>query len=270
MKIRNTIAILLTAAALCSCSSKKLAYFQNAEENIPVELAKRDYTIKIAPADELMITVNSEVPEAAIAYNMPLANPAKVTGEENSRELIEVTSTSRMQTYIVDPEGYINFPVLGRIHVAGLTTRQLATSLTERLSKDVENPYVRVEIVNFKVNVMGEVLKPSAVTVRGDRFSVMDALASAGDMTVFGRRDNLLVMREEDGQIKYHRLDMTDPKVVESPYYYLQQNDVVYVEPTTKRSNQSEAQANGYKVQIISAVSSICSVLSTMIIALTR
>lgn len=235
-----------------------------------MELSNRDYSIKIAPADELMITVNSDVPEAAVAYNLPMANPAKVTGEANSRELVEVSSQTRIQTYIVSPEGYINFPVLGRIHVAGLTTRQLATSLTERLEKDVENPYVRVELVNFKVNVLGEVLKPSAVPVRGDRFSVMDALAAAGDMTVFGRRDNLLVMREEDGKIQYHRLDMTDPKVVESPYWYLQQNDVVYVEPTTKRSSQSEAQANSFKVQIISAVSSICSVLSTMIIAITR
>lgn len=270
MKIRNIIATALTAVLLCSCSAKKLAYFEAADDAMAMQLASSDYSIKIAPSDELMITVNSDVPEAAVAYNLPMANPAKITGDPNSKEVVEVSTQARIQTYIVSPEGYINFPVLGRIHVAGLTTRQLATSLTERLEKDIANPYVRVELVNFKVNVLGEVLKPAAIPVRGDRFTVLDALAGAGDMTVYGRRDNLLVMREENGKIQYHRLDMTDPKVVESPYYYLQQNDVVYVEPTSKRSSQVEVQNNSFKIQLVSAVSSIISVISTMVIAITR
>jgi polysaccharide export outer membrane protein len=194
---------------------------------------------------------------------MPLQNPAI------SDELLVNTSTSRQQTYKVTKDGDITMPTLGKIHVEGMTTNELSEYLTRRIAQDVEGPFVRVELVNFKINVIGEVNSPGAYTFSNERVSVLDALAQAGDMTIFGRRENVTIVREENGKVAYHKLDLTDSKVVNSPYYYLKQNDVVYVEPTEVKKGQSEYnQNNSYKVSVVSAIVSGCSVVVSLLIAL--
>ncbi|MCM1291757.1 MAG: polysaccharide biosynthesis/export family protein [Prevotella sp.] len=262
--MRKTIYLLLLALIVCSCkSNQQLAYFvdlQGSPEGI-IPLQRQD--IKIEPEDELLINVTSEVPEASSAYNLPFNVPG---GKDN---ILTNTTTSEKQTYIVDRAGNINFPVLGRIHVEGLTTRQLAEELTRRIAVDVEAPYVRVELINFRIKVMGEVLKPGSYKFDTERVSVLDALAEAGDMTIFGRRDNVTIWREENGTATYHKLNLNDSKIINSPYYYLKQNDVVYVEPGEAKAGQSEYnQNNSFKVSVVSTIVSGCSVIASLLIAL--
>lgn len=259
----------LTVAAAClviltGCSThNRLAYFQDvatqAEGTVPLQKIQ----VKIEPDDELMINVSSEFPEATAIYNLPFNNPGM-------REDLKLNSTvTQKQTYIVNKEGDITFPVLGKIHVAGMTTMQLADELTRRIAADVEAPYVRVELVNFNVNVMGEVQQPGHYKFDTERVTVIDALARAGDMTVFGKRDNVTVWREENGKMTYHHLNLNDSKIHNSPYYYLKQNDMVYVEPSEARAGQAEYnQNNSYKVSVVSAIVSGLSVVASLVIAL--
>lgn len=262
--MRKCIYLLMAVLLLSSCKSKQeLAYFSDLENSVSGTVALQKSDLTIAPMDELMINVTSEVPEASAAYNLPFNIPGA------KEDLLINSTTSQKQTYIVDKAGDIVFPILGKLHVAGMTTSQLAEELTRRIARDVEGPYVRVELVNFKVKIMGEVLRPGSYKFDTERVTVLDALAEAGDMTVFGRRDNVMVWREENGVATYHKLNLNDSKIINSPYYYLKQNDVVYVEPGSARSGQAEYnQNNSFKVSVVSAVVSGCSVVASLLIAL--
>lgn len=254
----------LIALLLTSCGAKKeITYFKNIDDCPEVlDSIYADYAVRIKPADELLITVWSEVAEATQLYNLPQVAYAEA-GD------VEMTGNRKVLSYIVDPDGYISFPVVGKIKVEGMTTTQVADLLTERISNDVRDPLVRVQMANFRVNVMGEVNEPQTVTVTSERFSVLDALSAAGDLTMYGRRDNVLLIREADGKRSYHRLDLTKTDLLTSPYFYLQQNDVVYVEPdAVRRSNAEYNQNNSFKVQIISATISAVSVIASLVIAL--
>ena len=264
MKIAGKIILLVAAVALLTgCKSSNLAYFSDitaTEGSLPLTKS----VLKIEPDDELLINVSAEVPEAAAAYNLPATNIAK-TGSE----MIINTTTTQQQTYIVDKRGDIIFPILGKIHVGVLTTVELADELTRRISADIENPYVRVQLLNFKVNVMGEVEKPGRYEFPSERVTVLDALATAGDMTPYGKRGNVTVWREEDGVVTYHKLDLNDSKTNSSPYFFLKQNDVVYVEPSDARAGQADYnQNNSFKVSVVSAIVSGVSVITTLVIAL--
>ena len=150
--MRKLISILLSIIVLCSCSSTKLAYFENLNNEETGTVGAVDYNIRLVPSDELLITVTSEIPEATAIYNLPITNPAM------NMEIGSVTSVnSKQQTYIVDKSGDINFPVLGKIHVEGMTTFELSDYLTRKISEDVEAPYVRVELVNFKIKVFHKI-----------------------------------------------------------------------------------------------------------------
>lgn len=259
--LSKALVLLFVIASLASCRSKQeLAYFYKHSDADTLNLA--NYSIKIQPADELIITVNSLIPEASYPYNLPVLNPAH-------QGSIEITTTTQNQTYTVDKEGYITFPILGKIHVEGLSTQEIAQLLTDKISEAVDQPIVRVQLVNFRINVLGEVMKPGAIQVKTERFSVLDALAAVGDLTVYGKRDNVLLIREENGERQFHRLNLNEAAIVNSPYFYLQQNDVIYVEPSnTRKSNSEYNQNNSFKIQIASTVVSVISVMSSLIIAL--
>ncbi|MGN1238047.1 MAG: polysaccharide biosynthesis/export family protein [Muribaculaceae bacterium] len=265
--MKNKLLLLLFIIAIlpsCSTSQKQsLPYFSNigeaADGTIP---SGCDYSIKVIPDDELIITVNSLVPAATAHYNLTLDNPSL-------REDMVFSSTPKLQTYLVDKQGCINFPVLGKLKVMGKTTNEIKAMLEEQIGKDVENPYVRVQLANFKVNVLGEVKQPGAYQVTTERFSVLDALATAGDLTEYGNRANVLIIREEDGVKRYHRLNLNDAAMLSTPYFYLQQNDVVYVEPNKIRQDNSKYnQNNAFKLSVISTIVSACSVIASLIIAL--
>lgn len=255
----------LLALVLASCSTPKpvLTVFKDIQPTGSGEFQLQQSDIKIRPQDELMITVTSTVPSASAPYNLPLSNPAK-QGE------LKMSHTPSQQTYIVNKDGDITFPVLGKLHVEGLTTMQLTDELVQRIGREVKDPVVRVELVNFGVNVLGEVRSPGRLKVPGERFSILDALAMAGHMTEFGDRSNVLIIRENNGKAEYHYLDLTKSDVISSPYYYLQQNDVVMVSPTpTRESNSRYDTNNSYRMQVVSTIVSAASVIASLVIALT-
>lgn len=255
----------MLAMTVAGCSSQKstLTYFDNLETAADSVYVSGNYSVKIVPNDELGIYVSSVNPAATIYYNMPVSD-LTIRGEQT------VSAVPKLQTYIVDTKGDINFPVLGKIHVQGMTTEQVADYLVSRISEDVVDPTVRVELMNFNVNVMGEVRNPGRIEIKNERVSILDALAMAGDMTEYGRRENVVLIREDNGARTVHRLNLNDANVLASPYYYLQQNDVIYVEPNSIRQENSKySQNNSYKISVVSTIVSAASVIASLVIALT-
>ena len=261
--------MMIAAATLLSCTSTKdntLAYFRDlaVAPNGTLPNPQGDYSIRIQPDDELVISITSAVPEATAAYNLPMDNPA-------TRSYLRQTTQPRSQTYIVDDQGCIMLPVLGRMMVKGKTLGEISEDIKKLVEKDVHDPYVRVDIVNFSVDVMGEVRTPQRVYSGHQHFTVLDALAQCGDLTEFGKRDNVYVIRTEDGKRSYQRLDLNNSDIFSSPYFYLQQNDVIYVEPNQIRIDNSKYnQNNAFKLSVISTVVSTASVIASLIIALAR
>ena len=239
---RNKTAILATIVMLLSsCSSSKtvLPYFTDISTVAEGQFDAGEYSPEIKPDDELLITIMSSVPEATAHYNLPMSNPA-------TRDEMLGYSSPQQQTYIVNSKGDITMPILGEMHVAGLTTEQLKDKITS--------------IVH----------KPSRLRVNRERFSILDALSEAGDLTPYGERSNILLVREENGKRVFHHLNLNSADILNSPYFYLQQNDYIYVEPNTiRQSNAKYNQDNAFKLQVISTVVSAASVIASLVIALT-
>lgn len=266
MKITHTLiaAALSLMAISCSTQRSSLTYFEDIKSQTDgVIQAPTDYEIKIAPDDELLITVTSVIPEATAEYNLPLSNPAK------NASLLE-SAQPKQQTFIVDKAGDIKFPRLGMLHVAGLTTREVQNLIEKKISAEVEDPVVKVLLVNFRINVLGEVRNPGTIGVNRERFTILDALGAAGDLTEYAERNNILLIREVDGKKEFHHLDINDSALLSSPCYYLQQNDVIYVEPNKIRKDNSKYnQNNAFKLSMASAIISASSVIASLVIALT-
>ncbi len=264
MKFKNIIiAALMIALTGCKTATENtLSYFRNLGD-APSGVLSQDktYDIKVVPEDELTIMVTSKVPEATAMFNQPQANYS-LRGEYTTQ------GTPRIQSYIVDKNGDIVMPTLGRINVAGKTTSQIEQLIKNKVSATVKDPFVRVELMGFYVNVLGEVKNPHRILVQSQRFTLLDALSAAGDLTEFGERGSVMVIREEDGKKVYHRMDLADANIFNSPYFYLQQNDVIYVEPNQIRIDNSKYnQNNAYKLTVISTIVSASSVIASLIIA---
>jgi polysaccharide export outer membrane protein len=264
MKIKPFIMASIVAALLSSCSTSKsnLTYLKDIDKSYEVSVNTTDYSPKIAVDDELYIMVTSLVPSATLQYNLPQTNTA-------AREDFVQQTNARLQTYIVDKNGCITMPVIGKVSAQGLTADELNKKLTDIIAKDVDEPSVTVRLLNFKVNVAGEVRSPGPQKVTTERYSVLDALTAAGDLNEYGRRDNVLIVREENGKRTAHRIDLTSSDVLTSPYFYLQQNDYVYVSPNKIRQDNSKYnQNNAFKLSVVSTIVSGCSVITSLIIAL--
>lgn len=155
--------------------------------------------------------------------------------------------------------------------MGGLSKQEVSENLRKAISKYVADANVNVQIVNYKVTMMGEVARPGTVAVSNDRITILDALGRVGDMTINANRTNILVIRDNDGQKEYGRLDITDPAIFASPYFYLRQNDVVYVEPNdAKKRNARYSQAQQYSITVFSSILSAISVVTTVILAITK
>ena len=266
MKIKNLIiiaALIITLTGCKTATENTLSYFRNlGDAPSGVMPQGTSHEIKIVPEDELTIVVSSTVPEATAMFNQPQANTAR-RGELNTQPV------PRLQTYIVNKDGDIVMPVIGRLNVVGKTTREIEQMIVSRVSSTVKDPFVRVELLGFHVNVMGEVKNPHRIYVNSERYTLLDALSEAGDLTEYGERSKVLVIREENGKQVYHRLDLADNNIFSSPYFYLQQNDVVYVEPNQIRIDNSKYnQNNAYKLTVISTIVSAASVVASLVIAL--
>ena len=244
---------------LASCaSSKKVAYFQNAAEGV-VAKSEGLYDAKIMPKDILTITVSTTNPEAATPFNLTISNTLNVTGQTYS-------GSGVLQTYLVDNNGEIDYPVVGNIKVAGLTKnecQELVKSKIKSFLAEDENPIVTVRMSSYRVTIIGEVRSPGVVPVGTEKMSILEALASVGDLTIYGKRDNVMLIREEaNGQKVIHRLNLNDADIISSPYYYLQQNDIVYVEPNSVQAkNSAIGSSTTIWFSLVSIMTSVASLL---------
>ena len=229
--------VLLVVATGCS-SSKKIAYLQGSEELTAEEYAQTTplYDARIMPKDLLTVIVSTTDPEASRPFNL-------VTPTVNMGLTTTASSTQgQLQTYLVDNNGQINFPVIGMITVKGLTKTEAEEKVKGLLKTYLkEDPVVTVRFVNYKISVMGEVARPNTFTISNEKVNIFEALAMAGDMTIWGKRDNVKIIREDaEGNKKVIMMDLNDRNVIFSPDFYLQQNDVVYVEPNKVKAQNSE------------------------------
>lgn len=264
MKKKVSITLLLLSAVFFhSCKSyKDITYVQGLESGDVVQLAEKIATT-INTNDALLITVSAANPEAVALYNPPVTNSLK-PGETL------VSSTPSLQNYLVDADGYIEFPSLGRIKAAGLTRSQLERYIKSELESVVTDPIVKVQILTNNITVLGEVTMPGTFEIPNERLSLFEALGLAKDLTIYARRDNILITREtEEGKLTGIRVDLTSPDVFSSPGFYLQKGDVVYVEPNEYRKSNSTYNSNKqFNVSMISTIISGVSVIASLIIAL--
>lgn len=248
-----TYLLVCMAVFFTACTStKKIIYLQDVVPLKQQEIEQK-YEVIIHGDDLLAIMVNSRDPELALPFNMPM-----VTYQLGSNS----GGQQRVLGYLVDTNGDIDFPILGKIHVEGLTRMQLTELIKNKLIDGdlIKDPIVTVQFLNFKISVMGEVGSPGSFTISGDRITLLEALSMAGDLTIYGRRDRVGVIRENNGKrtILFHDLRSAD--IFNSPCYYLQQNDIVYVEPNKAKSGQSGINQNnsiGVWVSVISLLTTI-------------
>ena len=251
--MKKVIHALLMLLLVASCSTpKQVPYFQDLKQKESVKIAPPQ-DIRLKPGDQVTIHVNSKDPELALPLN--LTRSTNNTGSNETR-----------LAYTVDERGYIDFPTLGEIHVEGKTRDEVAKHIKGIIleKKLVLDPVVIVDFYNQQVSVIGEVNAPGKYDIDKDRFTVLDALALAGDLTIQGKRENITVLREEFGSQKAYTLNLNDAAQLHaSPAYYLQQNDIVYVEPNTAKAGASSI--NGNTVRSVSFWFSVASLALTIV-----
>jgi polysaccharide export outer membrane protein len=252
---------IFVAAILTGCTtSKKIAYLQGVEEIKTDEFIQVNplYDARIMPKDLLTIIVNTTDPEASRPFNLVTPSISRGTTVTSSQ------NTGQLQTYLVDNNGQVEFPVVGMITLKGLTKNEAENKIKELLKVYLkEDPVVTVRLVNYKISVIGEVSRPNTFTIQNEKVNVMEALAMAGDMTIWGRRDNVKILREDgEGNKRVILLDLNDPYVIFHPDFYLQQNDIVYVEPNKVKAKNSEiGSATGIWLSATSIMISVATLL---------
>ena len=239
MKIKQFIvpfAMMAVVLVLASCgSTKNIPYFKNSDF-IDDSQSSVLYDARILPKDQLTITVSTTNPEAAVPFNLTIPTVTNM----NTRSTY---SQPTLQTYLVDNAGYIQFPIVGSLKVGGLTkseAEQLIQTKIRHYMNAEETPIVTVRMSSYSISVLGEVQRPGTFMVGREKISILEALAQAGDLTIYGVRDNVKLIREDaNGKKEFHTLNLNDANIINSPYYYLQQNDVVYVEPNKVKARNS-------------------------------
>lgn len=265
---------LLAVAFVCivsSCSTNKdVAYMQDTVVGVPKVISNQN-DIVARPQDKLSIVVNCSDPQTAALFSLytPQKQFQTTTGDFSSTPTSN-TSTGALSSYTVDDKGDITFPILGSLHVAGMTRSQIADMIKRDLiNKDlVKDPIVVVNFSNLHVTVNGEVSNPGVYGISEDKLTLMEALTMAGDLTIYGRRDNVKVIREENGQRTAYQVDLRSENLFDSPVYYLQQNDIVYVEPNDARAGQADVSTNTWKTPTLWI--SIASLLSTIVVLIVK
>src|SRR5690554_2886250 len=229
------------------CAKRNLVYFSDIDSqsnyNVKIETSVEP---RIQQDDLLKITVSSLNQESNLLFN---AGILTTTGNNN------ITTSPLNEGYLVDKSGEINFPVLGKIKIGGLTKDEAIEELSFRLREYVKDPIVNIRFLNFKVTVIGEVARPSTFTVATEKITILEALGLAGDMTPYGKRENVLVIRDKDGMRSLNRSNLNDKNILSSPFYYLTQNDVVYVEPDKMKAVQVNVNPN--RTQFITITASV-------------
>ena len=260
-KMKSFVLLSVMTVLLASCSSvKNVAYLQNSDY---IDLSRSEflYDARIMPKDVLTITVNTVNPEASAPYNLIVRSTLNSPSGN-----ISSGSGGHLQTYLVDNNGTIEFPVLGTLHVGGLSKSECEKMIHDKIMpylNAAENPVVTVRMSNYKISVLGEVNRPGMFNVSNEKINILEALAQAGDLTIYGVRDKVKLIRENaNGKKEIVNLNLNDAEIINSPYYYLQQNDIVYVEPNkVKARNSSIGQSTTLWLTSTSIMISIASLL---------
>lgn len=254
MKISNiltkTFGIAVIAVALGACTPKNITYIQDLEDTVVVENAQRT-AMRVQPEDKLSILVHSKDPELAALFNpLVIANNTRTLGVNSGTNSVQrnYMQAEGMSAYTVSPQGTIDFPVLGTLKIGGMTRNEVSAFIKgELIGRDlVKDPTVTVEFLNSGVSIMGEVRNPGRYDMNRDNITVLEAIALAGDLTIQGKRENVKVVRQEtDGTTRIYEIDLTDgTKMMKSPAYFLKQNDVIYVEPTSIKKRETTVNGN--------------------------
>ena len=256
-KLLFPIMVCAIILAMVGCgSSEQTVYWRNID-SISLAASKGLYDAKIMPKDELTILVQTTDPLSSEPFNL------HSTGQSTSKNAIT--------GYLVDNDGMINFPIIGKIHVAGLTKNECEDLIKSKIQPYLartENPVVSVRMSSFRITVIGEVNRPGVIPVSTEKISIVEALAEAGDMTIYGKRNNILLVREDKTGEKHKvRLNMNDANIINSPYYYLQQNDVIYVEPHKVKARNTFFGSN---TSIFYSIIGITSSLVTLLVTILR
>ena len=264
--MKRFLLIFTVILSLTSCRTyEKINYIQDVKTGQAEQIDNQNI-IRIQPRDMISVIVSSRNPELAKLFNLP------VYSYQAGTEFSEGGSSMRLLGYNVSDEGTIEFPILGTLKVAGLSREETSEMIKEKIiaSQMIKDPIVTVQFLNFKVAVMGEVSSPGSYTFEGDRLTVLDALSMAHDLTIYGRRDRVFVIREENGERNIHQMDLRSVDLFKSPAYYLQQNDIVYVEPNHVRAGQSTINENNIKsVSLWVTIGSFLATITTLIVNLT-
>lgn len=261
LKIRHLLLGCTMFAALMgstSCTSYRKAIYMQESEVFNETSKPQLYDFRIMPKDELTILVSTSDPEVSAPFYR------KIGQSKGQTQMTQGMNDAKLLVYLVDNEGNIDFPILGKLRVEGMTTRECEALLRNRLNEYLsEEPNVTVRSNNYKFSVLGEVMRPGTYTSENEKMTVFEALAQAGDMTLFSVRDNVQLMREDaEGRRQIYTLDLTRADIANSPYFYIQQNDVIYVKPTKAkvRTNTFNSNASMW-ITILSVISSLTSLV---------
>ena len=253
--IKKIIIVLTVIFLLGSCASRKdLVYFQN--DDINQTEVDNNYQLTFKPDDLLQIIVSSDDLMAAQPFNLPLDISTPIA--------TRATGIPKLQSYLIDKNGEIEFPILGTLKLGGLTRIESIQMIKDKLSSGyLKSPIVNITITNFKITVIGDVQRSSVFQLANERITILDALGFAGDLNISGKRDNVLLIREEGNQKKTYRVDLRSKKLLTSPAYYLQQNDVVYVEPNNaKVQDAAFTRTTGLFISMASVFISLLTILT--------
>ena len=261
--------VVLTALLVTSCASQKRAwYLQDAQPFTPEQIAENGQ-IRIKPLDRLTIVVNSKDPELAVPFNSS-SSLSSLTGAANYGVASYSSATNQsLQIRTVDENGQLEMPVIGKIECKGKTRSELAQAIADKIVEGgyINDPTVNVQFADMKISVIGEVARPGHYDVTRDKLSIFDALAMAGDLTIYGIRTDVAVAREVDGVRTIEYLDLTSKELFNSPAFYIQQNDVIYVKPNKYKAQTGEISQNrNFYLSLVGTAISV----ATLIITLTK
>ena len=259
-KLFLTLSSVIVLISATSCTSqKKLTYFRNVTAETAAAINsdfKTAHEPTIVVGDMLVITVTGMDPEAVAPFNMPVISYSNPGSDQ-------IYQTPSLQSYLVDTKGEIDFPILGKIKIAGLKKSDAIQIIGEKLQPFLKNAIVSIKFLNYKVTVMGEVIRPGQYTINNERVTILDAIGMAGDLTPYGKRNTVLVTREINGKLEFARINLNSDEVFTSPYYYLQQNDIIYVEPNSVRAISS--QNLGLYLSTLTTIGSLTTVAITVL-----
>lgn len=254
--------------AVCSCTPRQEINYMKDIENVALDNSIKNSRSTLQPGDQLIITVSAKDLDVVKPFNQNYSSTATVAQyslPSGNNQFQPVPATG--PTYIIDTENNIDFPQIGLVNTKNENIESLKVKLAEMVSNYVKNPVLDVKLVNFKISVLGEVAKPGTYVIPDGNATLLQALGMAGDLTVFGLRNNVLIVRNVDGKFMQQRIDITSAQFINSPYYYLKQNDMIYVEPNAIREKTSRIDPNtGLYISIASVIASI----ALGVLALTR